>query len=111
MRTLQKDDNLPEVIASPIVREEQALRPARSTSDRSDTIEVDMAWTSTASGVTGTPSLSDFIDARQLGTSSYPHIAGQSTFYEALQTFPWDYVPWKWEHEIAKSCLGWRPGT
>jgi 2-polyprenyl-3-methyl-5-hydroxy-6-metoxy-1,4-benzoquinol methylase len=34
-----------------------------------------------------------------------PRLAGLPTFYEELQRFPWYYVPWKWEHEIAKSYL------
>lgn len=34
-----------------------------------------------------------------------PRLAGQSTFYEELQRYPWYYVPWKWEHEIAKTHL------
>jgi 2-polyprenyl-3-methyl-5-hydroxy-6-metoxy-1,4-benzoquinol methylase len=34
-----------------------------------------------------------------------PRLAGLSTFYEELQQYPWYYVPWKWEHEIAKSYL------
>ncbi len=28
-------------------------------------------------------------------------IAGDSSFYEALQIFPWYYNSWKWEHEIS----------
>ena len=34
-----------------------------------------------------------------------PRLAGLSSFYEEMQKFPWYYVPWKWEHEIAKSFL------
>lgn len=34
-----------------------------------------------------------------------PSLAGLSSFYEEMQSFPWYYVPWKWEHEIAKSLL------
>lgn len=34
-----------------------------------------------------------------------PRLAGLSTFYEELQRYPWYYVPWKWEHEIAKSYI------
>jgi 2-polyprenyl-3-methyl-5-hydroxy-6-metoxy-1,4-benzoquinol methylase len=34
-----------------------------------------------------------------------PRLAGLPTFYEELQRYPWYYVPWKWEHEVAKSYL------
>lgn len=35
----------------------------------------------------------------------YPfNIIGDSHFYEELQKFPWYYMDWKWEHEIAS---GW----
>ena len=65
-----------------------------------------MAWTSTRIWRHRHPSLPDFIDAQQPDTSSSPPtLRGQSTFYEALQRYPWYYVPWKWEHEIAKSYL------
>jgi len=32
-------------------------------------------------------------------------VSGDSGFYEQLQKFPWYYVPWKWEHEIALKYL------
>ena len=36
----------------------------------------------------------------------YPNnVTGDSEFYEAFQRFDWYYMPWKWEHELAASCL------
>ena len=36
----------------------------------------------------------------------YPFsIAGDAKFYEYFQQFPWYYMPWKWEHDIAMDLL------
>ena len=36
----------------------------------------------------------------------YPlNIAGDGKFYEDLSSFDWYYMPWKWEHQIAKSLV------
>ena len=36
----------------------------------------------------------------------YPKsVTGDSKFYEKLQHFDWYYMPWKWEHEVAKKFL------
>ncbi|HEY4797854.1 MAG TPA: class I SAM-dependent methyltransferase [Bacteroidia bacterium] len=36
----------------------------------------------------------------------YPfHISGDGNFYSQLQKFDWYYMPWKWEHEIAKKII------
>ncbi len=32
-------------------------------------------------------------------------ILGDSAFYEILQRLDWYYMPWKWEHDVAKSFL------
>ena len=29
-------------------------------------------------------------------------VEGDETFYQGLQHFPWYYLPWKWEHKIAR---------
>lgn len=36
----------------------------------------------------------------------YPPIEGDSSFYEQLQTFPWYYMEWKWEHQRALELIG-----
>jgi len=39
----------------------------------------------------------------------YPfHLAGDSRFYEDLQSIPWYYMEWKWEHEVARNLI--QPG-
>lgn len=32
-------------------------------------------------------------------------IAGDGNFYEKLQSFPWYYMDWKWEHQVIKNLL------
>lgn len=37
----------------------------------------------------------------------YPFtLGGDSRFYELLQTFPWYYMNWKWEHEMTLKFVG-----
>lgn len=31
----------------------------------------------------------------------YPAVEGDSKLYEHLQQYPWYYMPWKWEHDVA----------
>ncbi len=31
----------------------------------------------------------------------YPAVEGDSRLYEHLQRYPWYYMPWKWEHDVA----------
>ncbi len=35
-----------------------------------------------------------------------PTLAGDSSFYEQLQKFPWYYMNWKWEHQKALEIIG-----
>lgn len=33
------------------------------------------------------------------------NVMGDSDFYSALERFDWYYMPWKWEHQVAKSKI------
>jgi SAM-dependent methyltransferase len=104
----QSHDSLPEVIASPVVQDMRALllskidfgSVARQYRIRYG-VDVYAHLESPAPRVVGLYRCSatgyDFFHP--------PSLAGHSTFYEELQRYPWYYVPWKWEHAIAKSCL------
>lgn len=108
MRKQQNDDNLPEAIASPVVQDKQALllskidfRSVARQYRRRYRVDVYAHLASPA------PQVAGLYRCSATGYEFFhpPSLAGLPTFYAELQRFPWYYVPWKWEHEIAKRYL------
>jgi 2-polyprenyl-3-methyl-5-hydroxy-6-metoxy-1,4-benzoquinol methylase len=104
----QGGNNLPEEIASPVVNGKKALLLSKV-----DLKSIARQYRSRygvniyAHLESPVPQLAGLYRCSATGYEFFhpPGLAGLSTFYEEMQRFPWYYVPWKWEHQIAKSYL------
>ena len=108
MPTQQSDDGLHEMIASPVVRDKQALLLSKiNFGSVARQYRLRYGVNVYAHLESPAPQVAGLYRCSATGYEFFhpPRLAGQSTFYEELQRSPWYYVPWKWEHEIAKSYL------
>jgi 2-polyprenyl-3-methyl-5-hydroxy-6-metoxy-1,4-benzoquinol methylase len=106
--TVQDDRNLQEEIASPVVSDKRALL-IKTIDLRSIARQYRSRYGLDIHAHLGSP-VPKFAGLYRCSATGYeffhpPRLAGRSTFYEELQRYPWYYVPWKWEHEIAKGFL------
>lgn len=108
MQTQKVKTSLPEVIASPVVESKNAwlVRKINFESIARQYLHrygVDVY----AHLESSAPKVAGLYRCSATGYEFFypPCLAGLSSFYEKMQKFPWYYVPWKWEHEIAKTLL------